>query len=107
MIPIHLNLGTLTLSFLDETSMTSDANGDDWSMSSCDEYVDGSIYRVKLHNFLTYNDAEFHPGPRLNLILGPNGTGKYSVVCALCVGLGGSTKVCKYKLAYISRYQRR
>nr|CCA24606.1 structural maintenance of chromosomes protein 5 puta [Albugo laibachii Nc14] len=73
--------------------MTSDANGDDWSMSSCDEYVDGSIYRVKLHNFLTYNDAEFHPGPRLNLILGPNGTGKSSVVCALCVGLGGSTKV--------------
>lgn len=73
--------------------MISDANGDDWNTSSCDEYVDGSIYRVKLHNFLTYNNAEFYPGPRLNVILGPNGTGKSSVVCALCVGLGGSTKV--------------
>ena len=60
---------------------------------SCDEFVDGSIFRVKLHNFLTYSDAEFFPGPRLNLILGPNGTGKSSIVCALCVGLAGSTRV--------------
>jgi predicted ATP-dependent endonuclease of OLD family len=60
--------------------------------SSSDEFVDGSIFRVQLHNFLTYNDAEFFPGPRLNLILGPNGTGKSSIVCALCVGLAGSTK---------------
>ncbi|KAF1333654.1 Structural maintenance of chromosomes protein 5, partial [Globisporangium splendens] len=61
--------------------------------ASCGEYVDGSIFRVKLHNFLTYTDAEFFPGPRLNLILGPNGTGKSSIVCALCVGLAGSTKL--------------
>ncbi|CAI5743535.1 unnamed protein product [Hyaloperonospora brassicae] len=60
---------------------------------SCDEFVDGSIFRVKLHNFLTYSDAEFFPGPRLNLILGPNGTGKSSIVCALCVGLAGSTRL--------------
>lgn len=33
------------------------------------------------------------PGARLNLVLGPNGTGKSSLVCALCIGLGGSTKV--------------
>ncbi|KAG7388925.1 Structural maintenance of chromosomes protein 5 [Phytophthora pseudosyringae] len=58
-----------------------------------DEYVDGSIFRVRLHNFLTYSDAEFYPGPRLNLILGPNGTGKSSIVCALCVGLAGSTRL--------------
>ncbi|KAG3117149.1 Structural maintenance of chromosomes protein 5 [Phytophthora idaei] len=63
------------------------------SSEASDEYVDGSIYRVKLHNFLTYSDAEFYPGPRLNLILGPNGTGKSSIVCALCVGLAGSTKL--------------
>ncbi|KAF4323220.1 hypothetical protein BBO99_00003042 [Phytophthora kernoviae] len=66
-----------------------DVSGSDTS----DEYVDGSIFRVKLHNFLTYNDAEFFPGPRLNLILGPNGTGKSSIVCALCVGLAGSTRL--------------
>jgi structural maintenance of chromosomes protein 5 len=65
----------------------------DTTAASCDEFVDGSIFRVKLHNFLTYTDAEFFPGPRLNLILGPNGTGKSSIVCALCVGLAGSTKV--------------
>ncbi|TMW55892.1 hypothetical protein Poli38472_008540 [Pythium oligandrum] len=65
----------------------------DMASDSCQEYVDGSIFRVKLHNFLTYTDAEFYPGPRLNLILGPNGTGKSSIVCALCVGLAGSTKL--------------
>ncbi|RHY96821.1 hypothetical protein DYB26_006707, partial [Aphanomyces astaci] len=57
------------------------------------EYVDGSVFRIRLHNFLTYGDAELFPGPRLNVVIGPNGTGKSSIVCALCVGLGGSTKV--------------
>ncbi|KAG1711517.1 hypothetical protein DVH05_008770 [Phytophthora capsici] len=65
----------------------------DGGSDGSDEYVDGSIFRVKLHNFLTYSDAEFYPGPRLNLILGPNGTGKSSIVCALCVGLAGSTRL--------------
>ncbi|KAL4127820.1 hypothetical protein PRIC2_006819 [Phytophthora ramorum] len=65
----------------------------DAASHSSDEFVDGSIFRVKLHNFLTYSDAEFFPGPRLNLILGPNGTGKSSIVCALCVGLAGSTRL--------------
>ncbi|EEY64212.1 structural maintenance of chromosomes protein 5, putative [Phytophthora infestans T30-4] len=69
----------------------------DGSSEGSDEYVDGSIYRVKLHNFLTYSDAEFYPGPRLNLILGPNGTGKSSIVCALCVGLAGSTKFVRHE----------
>lgn len=69
--------------------------------ATCDEFVDGSIFRVKLHNFLTYSDAEFHPGPRLNLILGPNGTGKSSIVCALCVGLAGSTKVITTTSCYV------
>ena len=27
-------------------------------------YKPGSISRVKLHNFLTYNEVEFFPGPR-------------------------------------------
>ena len=39
---------------------------------------------------MSYRDAEIiDPGPRLNCIVGPNGTGKSSVVCAMCVGLGG------------------
>ncbi len=36
---------------------------------------------------------EFRPGPRLNVIIGPNGTGKSTVVCAICLGLAGKTNV--------------
>ena len=36
--------------------------------------------RVKLHNFVTYDDAEFRPGPHLNMIIGPNGTGKSTLL---------------------------
>lgn len=55
------------------------------------DYGKGSVIRVKLHNFMTYKDAVLEPGPRLNLVLGPNGTGKSSFVCALCLGLAGGT----------------
>lgn len=48
----------------------------------------GAIVRVKLTNFVTYTDAEFHPGPHLNMVIGPNGTGKSTLVCAICLGLG-------------------
>lgn len=48
----------------------------------------GAIVRVKLANFVTYESAEFHPGPNLNMVIGPNGTGKSSLVCAICLGLG-------------------
>ncbi|KAL1628891.1 Structural maintenance of chromosomes protein 5 [Diplodia seriata] len=48
----------------------------------------GSIVRVKLTNFVTYTSAEFQLGPSLNMIIGPNGTGKSTLVCAICLGLG-------------------
>lgn len=48
-------------------------------------YLRGSIVRVKLHNFVTYDDVEFYPGPHLNVIMGPNGTGKSSVACAIAL----------------------
>lgn len=51
-------------------------------------YVPGSIVRVLLKNFVTYDSVEFTPGPYLNMIIGPNGTGKSSIACALCIGLG-------------------
>mmetsp|Transcript_21152 Transcript_21152/g.32444 ORF Transcript_21152/g.32444 Transcript_21152/m.32444 type:complete len:113 (-) Transcript_21152:3466-3804(-) len=57
------------------------------------EYARGAIKRIQLHNFLTYNDVEIVPGPRLNCIMGPNGTGKSSVVCAIAIGLGAHAKV--------------
>ena len=40
------------------------------------EYLKGSIIRVNMKNFLTYDSCEVFPGPRLNVIMGPNGTGK-------------------------------
>ncbi|KAH9016086.1 P-loop containing nucleoside triphosphate hydrolase protein [Lactarius hengduanensis] len=38
-------------------------------------------------NFLTYDHVEFRPGPHLNMIIGPNGTGKSSIACAIALGL--------------------
>ena len=56
-------------------------------------YQPGAIVRVKLTNFVTYTFAEFFPGPNLNMVIGPNGTGKSTLVCAICLGLGWSPKV--------------
>jgi hypothetical protein len=58
------------------------------------EYQPGSIVRVKLANFVTYTAVEFFPGPSLNMVIGPNGTGKSTLVCAICLGLGWGPQVC-------------
>ncbi|XP_072215505.1 structural maintenance of chromosomes protein 5 isoform X2 [Excalfactoria chinensis] len=52
-------------------------------------FVEGSIVRIYMENFLTYDTCELRPGPNLNMIIGPNGTGKSSIVCAICLGLAG------------------
>jgi len=41
-------------------------------------YQPGAIIRVSLTNFVTYERADFYPGPSLNMVIGPNGTGKVS-----------------------------
>uniref|UniRef100_A0A452V9J6 Structural maintenance of chromosomes protein 5 n=1 Tax=Ursus maritimus TaxID=29073 RepID=A0A452V9J6_URSMA len=38
---------------------------------------------------VTYDICEVSPGPHLNMIIGANGTGKSSIVCAICLGLAG------------------
>ncbi|KAM6363306.1 structural maintenance of chromosomes protein 5 [Pluvialis apricaria] len=53
------------------------------------DFVDGSIVRIFMKNFLTYDVCEVCPGPNLNMIVGANGTGKSSIVCAICLGLAG------------------
>ncbi|WWD18357.1 hypothetical protein CI109_102807 [Kwoniella shandongensis] len=58
-----------------------------------DGYVAGSITRIKVTNFMTYDHVEFSPGPHLNMILGPNGTGKSSIAAAIAIGLGFPPKV--------------
>ncbi|KAL1979721.1 hypothetical protein VTN96DRAFT_5265 [Rasamsonia emersonii] len=52
------------------------------------EFQPGAIVRIKLKDFVTYTSAEFFPGPKLNMVIGPNGTGKSTLVCAICLGLG-------------------
>jgi len=56
-------------------------------------YTRGSIVRIKLKNFVTYDECEFFPGPQLNVIVGPNGSGKSSIVCGICIGLAGATSL--------------
>ncbi|KAL2314493.1 hypothetical protein POMI540_1912 [Schizosaccharomyces pombe] len=57
------------------------------------DYALGSIVRIKLVNFVTYDYCELFPGPYLNLIIGPNGTGKSTIVSAICIGLGWPPKL--------------
>lgn len=51
-------------------------------------YREGSIVRLSLKNFVTYDSIEFYPGPNLNMIIGPNGSGKSTFASAICIGLG-------------------
>jgi chromosome segregation ATPase len=67
---------------------TQSANLTDANAYVEDEFQAGSLVRVKLTNFVTYTAAEFHLGPSLNMVIGPNGTGKSTLVCAICLGLG-------------------
>ena len=69
----------------DDDDLEEDSNASDAGAS---EFQPGAIVRVKLTNLVTYENAEFFPGPNLNMVIGPNGTGKSSLVCAICLGLG-------------------
>lgn len=69
------------------------SSGDRQNDASRDAFQPGAIVRVKLQNFVTYEKAEFFLGPNLNMVIGPNGTGKSSLVCAICLGLGYPSSV--------------
>jgi hypothetical protein len=56
------------------------------------KFTVGSVIRVSMKNFLTFDECEVFPGPRLNVVLGPNGTGKSSVTHAICLACGGAPK---------------
>eukprot|EP01041_Mallomonas_annulata_P005767 gene5767-11657_t len=65
-----------------------------WNIDELREkgFKNGSIIRVKMHNFLTFDSVEVFPGPHLNILLGPNGTGKSSITHAICLACGGNPK---------------
>ncbi|KAI8138054.1 hypothetical protein BJV82DRAFT_632418 [Fennellomyces sp. T-0311] len=74
-----------------EEDISSDEEVDDTPLpADTDGYVEGSIVKITLRNFVTYDYCEFSPGPQLNMIIGPNGTGKSTIVCAIALGLGGT-----------------
>ncbi|KAG7188677.1 hypothetical protein KM043_008299 [Ampulex compressa] len=60
---------------------------------SHEEIEKGIISLIYLENFVTYDRAVIKPGRNLNVIIGPNGTGKSTIVCAIVLGLGGKPSI--------------
>ncbi|XP_018790213.1 PREDICTED: structural maintenance of chromosomes protein 5 [Bactrocera latifrons] len=53
----------------------------------------GKIKSVYCKNFVTYGECTFYPTEYLNVIIGPNGTGKSTLVAAIVLGLGGKPEL--------------
>ncbi|MEQ2303414.1 Structural maintenance of chromosomes protein 5 [Ameca splendens] len=79
----HISIGSQTAS----TSLVKQPD----MAGGAGSFVEGSILRITMKNFLTYDYSEVYPGPNLNMIVGANGTGKSSIVCAICLVLAGRT----------------
>lgn len=61
------------------------------------QFKPGNILKLRIRNFTTYTYGEFNLSPTLNMIIGPNGTGKSTFVAAVCLGLGGKVDLIKRK----------
>ncbi|KAF1390559.1 hypothetical protein PFLUV_G00059300 [Perca fluviatilis] len=85
----HVNSGSQTSNSVANMLTGSSPDGSDGD----GRFVEGSILRLTMKNFLTYDYSVVHPGPNLNMIVGANGTGKSSIVCAICLGLAGKTAI--------------
>jgi chromosome segregation ATPase len=55
-------------------------------------FTPGSIKKIELWNFMTHVHTTMYPTSSVNLLLGANGSGKSSIVCAICLGLAGKPK---------------
>lgn len=77
---------------IDSLNATSTQSGNS-NTPGPDGFKPGAIVRIKLTDFVTYTSAEFFLGPKLNMVIGPNGTGKSTLVCAICLGLGWGPQV--------------
>ena len=59
---------------------------------SKDPFV-GMIEEIRAENFMTYDNLYWTPSAGLNVIIGPNGTGKSSLSAAICIGLNGAASL--------------
>jgi chromosome segregation ATPase len=50
---------------------------------------------------MTYDYVDFRCGPSLNMVIGPNGTGKSTITCAIVLGLGWHPKVSKRNTRFL------
>ncbi|KAF2345135.1 P-loop containing nucleoside triphosphate hydrolase, partial [Trinorchestia longiramus] len=66
-------------------------------------FIEGNIIRIYMKDFLTFDEMEVLPKPNLNVVIGPNGTGKSTIMCGLALALsnksvitGRGKEVCEY-----------
>ncbi|KAJ3342599.1 Structural maintenance of chromosomes protein 5 [Entophlyctis luteolus] len=78
---------------LDTTTVRAQKRHSEAFLRALPDYQIGAILKITLTNFVTYNHVEFSPGPYLNMVIGPNGTGKSTIVCAIALGLGGKPEI--------------
>ncbi|XP_017034528.2 structural maintenance of chromosomes protein 5 [Drosophila kikkawai] len=53
----------------------------------------GRIHSVYCKDFVSYSEITFYPKHYLNVLTGPNGTGKSTIVSAIILGLGGEPQL--------------
>lgn len=52
----------------------------------------GKLLHISLRNFMCHSHFKLDFNPRMNFILGHNGSGKSCILTAIIIGLGGSAK---------------
>nr|WJN25126.1 DNA repair protein [Tranzscheliella williamsii] len=62
------------------------------SGSNSDTAQSGIIEEIELVNFMCHANFHVEFGPQLNFVMGHNGSGKSTILTALMIALGGSTK---------------
>lgn len=67
---------------------TQDGSQCETSEGSLESTLAGYIKKVTLRNFMCHEHFELQLGPRLNFIVGNNGSGKSAILTAITIGLG-------------------
>merc|ERR1712050_124630 len=62
------------------------------TISDFEKHKPGSICRLQLENFMCTDNVFYNFSPNLNFLLGANGTGKSTIVCALYLIFDGNVR---------------